>query len=279
MIPSEPIPADQIDEIDIAALWRLVWSSRYLLLLTSGLCGLVALYLALTATPIFRAEVVVAEVHDGGMGAAASLVNQLGGLASLAGVNLQGPGAEHEDQAVLQSRRLIEVFIKNQDLLPVLYRDAKKTPTLWMAVKQFRESVLTVREDKRTGLTTVAINWRDPVTAAQWANGIVALANELVRARALGDSSRNITYLNNQMALTNVVEVQRAMYSLIESETKALMFANARTEYAFRVVDPAVPPEIKISPKRALMVVVGTLLGLVVGLATIFLRRAMGGSR
>jgi uncharacterized protein involved in exopolysaccharide biosynthesis len=279
VIPSEPIPADQIDEIDIAALWRLVWSSRYLLLLTSGLCGLVALYLALTATPIFRAEVVVAEVHDGGMGAAASLVNQLGGLASLAGVNLQGPGAEHEDQAVLQSRRLIEVFIKNQDLLPVLYRDAKKTPTLWLAVKQFRESVLTVREDKRTGLTTVAINWRDPVTAAQWANGIVALANELVRARALGDSSRNITYLNNQMALTNVVEVQRAMYSLIESETKALMFANARTEYAFRVVDPAVPPEIKISPKRALMVVVGTLLGLVVGLATIFLRRAMGGSR
>jgi uncharacterized protein involved in exopolysaccharide biosynthesis len=274
MIASEPIPADRKDEIDIVALWRVAWSSKYLLMLTSGLCGLVAAYFAFTATPIFRAEAVVVEVHDGGMSAASSLANQFGGLASLAGINLPGNGPEREAQAVLQSRRLTEEFIKSHDLLSVLLRDAKKPPTLWMAVKNFREGVLTIREDKRTGLTTVAVEWKDPAIAARWANEFVALANELIRARAKDDSTRNIAYLNKQVAQTNVVELQRVMYNIIESETKTMMLANARVEYAFRIVDPAVPPELKIRPKRLVMVVIGTLIGLVIGLMVVFFRRA-----
>jgi uncharacterized protein involved in exopolysaccharide biosynthesis len=275
--PSEQISIGHDDEIDVIALCRVVWGYKYLLLLTSGLGGLVAVYLALTATPIYRAEVVVTAVHDGGMSAAASLANQLGGLASLAGVNLAaGGGADREAEAVLMSRHLVEEFIKSQGLLSELSPKSKKPPTLWSGVKRFREGVLTIREEKLTGLTTVAIDWTDPVTAARWANGFVALANELIRARALDDSRRNIAYLNGQIAHTNVVEVQTVMYSLIEAETKTLMLANARAEYAFTVVDPAVPPEIRISPRRTLMVMLGTAVGLFIGLIAVFLLRMFG---
>jgi hypothetical protein len=97
-------------------------------------------------------------------------------------------------------------------------------------------------------LTVVAIDWTDPATAAQWANGFVALANELLRTRALVESKRNIAYLNDQISKTDVVELRRVLYGLIESETKTLMLANGRPEYAFRVVDPAVPPELKTRP-------------------------------
>jgi uncharacterized protein involved in exopolysaccharide biosynthesis len=55
------------------------------------------------------------------------------------------------------------------------------------------------------------------------------------------------------------------MYNLIEAETKELMLANGKAEYAFTIVDPAVPPEIRISPKRTLMVLVGTSIGLLLG--------------
>jgi uncharacterized protein involved in exopolysaccharide biosynthesis len=280
VIPSEQISNDLDDEIDLIALCRVVWGYKYLILLTSGVCGLVAVYLALTATPIYRAEAVVTEVHDGGMSAAASLANQLGGLASLAGVNLAaGGGADREAQAVLMSRHLAEEFIKSQGLLSELFPKSKKPPTLWLAVQRFREGVLTIREDKRTGMTTVAVDWTDPVTAARWANGFVALANELIRARALDDSRRNIAYLNGQIARTNVVEVQRVMYNLIESETKTLMLANARAEYAFTVVDPAVPPEVRISPRRTVMVMVGIFVGLFIGLTIVFLHRVLAKSR
>jgi LPS O-antigen subunit length determinant protein (WzzB/FepE family) len=39
------------------------------------------------------------------------------------------------------------------------------------------------------------------------------------------------------------------------------MLAKVRQEYAFKTIDPAVVPEVKSEPKRALICVLGTLLG------------------
>jgi len=71
----------------------------------------------------------------------------------------------------------------------------------------------------------VSIDNGDAVTAARWANGYVALANELVRSRALDDAKRNVAYLNEQIARTNEVELRRIMYNLVEDQTKTLMLA------------------------------------------------------
>ena len=127
------------------------------------------------------------------MGGAGSLSGQLGGLASiasLAGVNLDSAGsAEREAKAILESHRMDEEFIKQNNLVGVLLAKSKE-PTLWLAVKAFREGVLTIKEDKRTGLTTLAVDWKDPAVAAQWANGFVALANE--RNRVIAQSTKLI---------------------------------------------------------------------------------------
>ncbi len=64
--------------------------------------------------------------------------------------------------------------------------------------------------------------------------------------------------------------MQRVMYSLIENETQTLMLANARAEYAFRVVDPAVAPEVRSSPNRTLIVLSGGVLGLFIGTVLAF---------
>ncbi|MBV9726538.1 MAG: hypothetical protein JO299_15365, partial [Gammaproteobacteria bacterium] len=122
--------------------------------------------------------------------------------------------------------------------------------------------ILNIRKDIRRGTTTVSVEWTDPAVAARWANGYVALANEVVRNRALDESTRNIAYLTNQLARTTDVELRKGMYNLIESETKNLMVANGRTEYAFEVVDPAVTPERKVWPHRILMTAMGLMAGL-----------------
>ncbi len=111
----------------------------------------------------------------------------------------------------------------------------------------------------------MAIQWREPSEAARWANSYVALANEIVRTRALDDSSRNIRYLKEQIPKTDVVEIQRAMYGLMENEAKVNMLANTRKEYAFRVIDPAVSPEERIWPRRTLIVITGGALGGILG--------------
>jgi uncharacterized protein involved in exopolysaccharide biosynthesis len=263
------VSIDDDDEIDFAAVARVLWGHKVVIALACVLCGLVAAGLAFSATPIYRAEVVVTEVHDRGMSGTSPLANQLGGLASLAGVNLTAnSGKSQEAAAVLESRHLIEEFIKRSDLVPVLSQNAKRPLTVWRAVKQFKGDVLAIRRDLRRGVTTVAVEWTDPVTSARWANGFVALANELIRSRALAESNRNIVYLNDQIAHTNVIELRKVMYDIIESETKSLMLANGRVEYAFEVVDPAVPPEVSVRPHRALMILVGVALGLLIGAMT-----------
>jgi len=124
-------------------------------------------------------------------------------------------------------------------------------------VERFRKSVVALIDDKIKGTTTITMDWRDPAVAARWANDFVGLANELLRGRAIDESTRNLEFLNQQLAQTNVVEIQQAIYRLIEGETKSLMLAHGRVEYAFTIVDPAVPPEVRVSPRRALMVISG----------------------
>ncbi len=263
---------------DLVALGRMLWAYRMLIVLAGGVGGLVAVVVALTATPLYRAEVVVSPVRSAGPGSAASsLASQLGGLA---GLNLtQTNGEVQIAEAVLESHRLVEEFIKRNRLLTQLGANSHSPPTLRSAIKSFEDGVLTIRNDTLKGITIVSIEWSDPVTAARWANGFVALANELIRTRALADSQRNIDYLNEQIARTNSLELRQVMYDIIENETKSLMLANGRVEYAFRVIDPAFAPETRIRPRRTLMVVAGSVLGLFFGAAAAFIYQWIGWRR
>jgi uncharacterized protein involved in exopolysaccharide biosynthesis len=243
---------------------RLLRIYKLLILSVTAVCVLVAVVYALTATPYFRAETIVTAVRPDTGGGAASLASDLAGAM---GVNLlQSNGDVETANAVLTSRHLIEEFIKRNNLLPALTPAGKRQPTLWFAVKRIRDEIVTIKNDSKKGVTIVTVEWTDPVTAARWSNAFVAIANELIRTRALDESRRNISYLNGQLAQTNDVDIRRAIYFLVESETKKAMMANGKVEYAFQVVDPAVAPELKARPKRTLITVVGGLLGLLIGL-------------
>lgn len=269
MQASPPAPI-QGDTIDVIALCRLLWAHKLLIGSVAAMFAAGAVILALTATPIYRADTVVAPALESnlGGGASAALGGRLGGLASLAGIDFgrSGPGIQHA-QAVLQSRRLVEEYIRRNDLVGDLLPPGPDQ-TLWRAVQTFRESVVSMDRDDADGTTTVAVEWTDPAVAAAWANGLVSLANELVRAKAIADAQRNVDYLRKQAEATNVLEMQRVMYELIQAETKTLMLANARADYAFTVVDPAVVPEKRVRPNRRLIVATALALGVI--LASLF---------
>lgn len=253
-----------------------------LLIGTVALFGAIAFgWLAFTTKPYFRAEISITDVRDRGMANVSSLASQLGGLASLAGVNIQpgGNAANQAAAAVLDSNHLAGEFIRRNGLIPLLLPESSRPRTLWLAVKKFKEGVLTIRRDRLKGLTTVIMQWDDATTAARWANAYVALANELLRNRAIDESSRNIAYLNQQMSRTDSVDLRKVMYSIIENETKTLMVANGRPDYSFEVIDPAVPPEIKAGPHRLLICLVGAVLGFAAGGMLAFVRDRFGNWR
>jgi uncharacterized protein involved in exopolysaccharide biosynthesis len=267
-----PVVVAEEGGFGLMSLIRLIWRYKILVAGLSLLFGVIAAVVGLVSKEIFRAEVIVTEADHEGLGGPGSLMGQIGGLASLAGVEIGEGSRNREAKALLRSRRLAEEFIRRYDLLPVLipHPTPDKPATVWHGVRRFKARMLNVREDTRTQMITITISAGNAKDAARYANGYIALANELMRTRAIDEATRNVKYLEAQIEKTSVVEIQRLMYKLVENETKTLMLANARPEYAFTTVDPAVPPEERSSPQRTLMVLFGLVLGFVIGVGAAF---------
>jgi len=221
-------------------------------------------------------------------GGLSALASQYSGLASLAGINLGGMGGKKEEAiAVLQSELLTERYIRDNDLLPVLFSklwdpttqkwttsDPKKTPTLWKANGYFKK-IRGIVDDKKSGTVILTITWKDPKQAAKWANDLVRITNSYLREKAIQEAQRNIAYLNEQAAKTNVIEAQKSIYSLLETEINKEMLARGREEYALKVLDPAFVPEKPSSAGPVLLALLGFGLGCTVSVLLVFGKRAL----
>ena len=87
------------------------------------------------------------------------------------------------------------------------------------------------------------------------------------------EATKSIEYLKQQVANTSLAELQAMFFELIQSQTETVMLAEVRPEYVFKTIDPAVAPEEKSGPNRALICIVGTLLGIVIGSILVLFRR------
>ncbi|MDH5300487.1 MAG: Wzz/FepE/Etk N-terminal domain-containing protein [Gammaproteobacteria bacterium] len=269
------------DEINLLDYWRVLVEYKKLIVLLTVLATALALTVALLMTPVYRAEVMVMPADDKTGGGLSALAGQFGGLASLAGIELGGGGGQTAAaMATLNSRAFTEMFINEHKLMPVLFAqqwDAQNkhwlveadAPTAWDAFKVF-DGIRTISEDKKSGMITLSVEWTDPALAAAWANQLIERINAHQQAKAITEAKESIAYLRQELEQTGVVEMRQSIFNLIEAQTKQIMLANVREDYAFKVIDPAVVPEEKIKPKRALIVVLGFMVGLMLGVFTAF---------
>ena len=86
------------------------------------------------------------------------------------------------------------------------------------------------------------------------------------------EAEKSIEYLKQQVANTSLADLQAMFFELIQSQTETVMLAEVRPEYVFKTIDPAVVPEEKSKPSRALICVLGTLLGGIFGVMTVLVR-------
>jgi uncharacterized protein involved in exopolysaccharide biosynthesis len=242
----------------------------YLLMAFSG--GVAGIAVSYLSTPVFRADAILVP-SDEILGLNQnSIAGSLGGLASLVGLGGVG-NKESEALAILKSRALTSAYIEANDLLPVIFYDRwdseahkwksdKKgqVPTLEDGYTAFDKSIRLVAENRKTGLVTVFVTWRDPKLAKQWVDGLVNSANELLRRQAIERSTVNLEYLQKVLDKTTVVTMRDTISKLVETELKKQMLALGNKDYAFRFVDPAVIPEHKYAPKRSIFALFGAFL-------------------
>ena len=236
----------------------------------------------------YRASIMVSPVintpgSNGGGNGISSMVSQFSSITSLAGLSMGADTRKSEAVALLQSETITEDYIRNNNLLPVLYprlwdprgkhwrsSDQSDIPTVWKATQRFKRHIANVTTDTKTGLVTLTITWYDAQQAAQWANDLVKMTNDYVRGNAIVEADRNVAYLNTEAARTDVVGVKQAIYSLLQSEISKGMLARGSQEYALKVIDHAVAPEEPYMPQPIMWTLIGLGSGLLISIISAF---------
>jgi uncharacterized protein involved in exopolysaccharide biosynthesis len=270
------------DEIDLRELFGVLWGNKIKIIGITAVFSVVSVIYALSVPNQYKASALLAPAQQQSGGLSGAL-GQLGGLASLAGVSIGGGESSEAQvaQEIMKSWSFIEGFIADNDLAAEVYAVKTKTwlvkndnigrlgpPTSWQLFKKFSE-MLAVSEDKKSGLISISIEYYSPQIAKQWLDLYISSINKHMQARQVVKVSNNIEYLEAQIEKTSITEMQEVFYTIIEEQIKSQMLAEASPDYAFVAVSPSMVPEEKSQPKRALICILGTLLGGILSVLTV----------
>lgn len=271
---------------------NILWSRKYILMLIPGSVGILTVLISLQLPNVYKSEALVAPAETNSAGGLASLAQQFGGIASLAGISL--PSGEQNKTALaietVKSRAFINEFInkyhlkapliagigwdrgddkvifdtddydpKNDTWIREVSPDMSQIPTDWEAFEAFGD-IFHIDQNKETGFITISIEFYSPAESERWLRLLINDINNYMRAKDITVASNSISFLEKQLELTAVAEMRKIFYQLIEEQTKNKMLASAREEYVFVVVDPGVVPEEKVKPKRAIICIIAFLL-------------------
>ena len=283
-------------EIDLRDLFAVLWAGKIKILAITTIFAIASVFYALSVPNQYKATALLAPAQYESAGLSGSL-GQLGGLASLAGVNLNsgGRGETQMAKSIMVSWNFIEGFIKSNNLADELVAvegwnqesnelqinkkvyDVKNQrwlvdkPTSWSLFKSF-SSRLNVSEAGNSGFLSISIEHYSPYLAKQLLDLYISAINKHMQELQVIKVNNNINYMQEQIKRTSIAEMQEVFYTIIEEQIKNKMLAEASPDYAFVAVNASMLPEEKSQPKRAIICIAITLFG---GILSVFLVLAM----
>jgi uncharacterized protein involved in exopolysaccharide biosynthesis len=295
--------ASQSEDLSLYGLFSLFLKNW----LTLSICGfsvaIIALVWAIQQPNIYKAETVLMPVTSdkGGLG---SLAGNLGGLASMAGIGLPDSGNDNTKLAMqlVQSRAFIGEFIEENNILvplmaaegwnlesdTLIYNEKlydtssdtwlrqvkaplKPKPSLLEAHEAFMK-ILDVEEKPKAKFVKISLEFYSPKIAADWLGKLVTKLNNKIREMDIEEADKSILYLEKLTEESHISGLQAVFSSLLEEQIKSKMLAKVRHDYVFKVVDPAIAPDKKAKPQRALIIIIAGFLGGVLGLVIVLYR-------
>ncbi|MDW1996608.1 Wzz/FepE/Etk N-terminal domain-containing protein [Vibrio sp. 299] len=295
------------DEMELREIFKAIWKGKWVIIVTTVIFAIGSVSYALSLPNVYKADATLAPAETSSGSSLSKMAGQFGGIAALAGVNLSSNSVSQTDLAVevMKSRHFVESFIERHSIMvslmavkdwdlaknqliydediynpstgtwlrkPQGLRGAKPSPQ--EAFEVFNKEVLSITEDKDSGLYKISIRHYSPYVAKEWVDWLIQDINNVMRDRAVAEASKNLTFLKKQLSKTAITDMQSTFYKLIEEQTKSLMLAEAQEEYIFKVIDPSITPEIKSSPNRPLICILSVFLGGMLGVSIVIIRFA-----
>ncbi|MFL2707184.1 MAG: hypothetical protein ACJ0HC_04745 [Gammaproteobacteria bacterium] len=138
-------------------------------------------------------------------------------------------------------------------------------PSLLEAKEKFHSDHLAFAVDIETNFLSIEITHASPFIAQEWLTRVYKLVDEYIQIRDVQDLKETITYIDNQIEQSNSNQVRRALSNILESQMKTLMLSEVSSGYVIKVLDSPSFPELKSGPGRAIICIVLTFLGSLLG--------------
>ncbi|MBI5442501.1 MAG: hypothetical protein HY900_14960 [Deltaproteobacteria bacterium] len=275
---------EEITLLDLLAVllkrWKLI---TLLALLGTG----AAVYYALTAPPVFRAQALIAPpVREQASGASAALA-AFGGvgaeIAGSMGINLGGADANRLE-TLLESHRLMERVIVRHDLLHVLFAqawdagakkwkvaDAALIPTVWDAERALRKKVFNVDNDAKAGILRVSAEYIEPSTAKAIVQYFLQELAVVVQEDRVKKLSTDRRFLEEQLRRASDPVILAKLQALLSDSVEKAMMAQNLDNLAYDLIDPPAVSDKKVKPRPVLIVAAGLTVSLMFGIFCAFL--------
>jgi uncharacterized protein involved in exopolysaccharide biosynthesis len=249
----------------LKALARRWW---FIALVTAaGTAG--AVVYALKATPIYRAQAVIAPApKERGSGASAALA-AFGGIGAEIASNLGiagGAADANRLEALLKSRRLAFRVITKYSLLPVLFderwdpaagrwkvEDPKDVPNLWDAEVRLQK-IFDVRNDTKSGLIRLSFDATQAQAAARILGWILEELALVVQGDELKKIQVNRRFVEEQLRKASDPFIVAKLQSLLSEQVEKAMMAQNADRLAYDLIDPPAASDLRVAPKRAAIV-------------------------
>jgi capsular polysaccharide biosynthesis protein len=294
------------DEIDMRELFNVIWEGKKLIILITSIVAISAVVFSLMLTNFYRSEsvLVARQAQD------SSALSQFSGLASLAGVGLPSAAGDSvtEVMEMIKSREFVKHLMTFEDVLPSmmaaknfdsasqeLYFDPKiynaktKTwtrepsnnkgskPSYIETHKVYLSDILSISQDKRTGLISIMVEHISPIFAKDLLALIIKEANTLRREKDITTSSKALSFLKVELSRTPLTEIKESINQLIKNQLETGMMAKIHEEYSLVIIEPPFIPERKSKPNRAMICVIATMFGGILSLIIVLVRHYLLG--
>ena len=282
------------DDIDISVLIRALLDGKWVIASLTGIASVLVVWYSLSLPNIYTGKALLVAVSA--QDSVSSSVQELSGLASLAGISISD--SSDTSAVALEKINTLSFFeekILPQISLPNLFAVKSWDPksntiiydteiydasnNIWVREVELPktpepssqeshrsfEDHLSVYQDPKTSFISISIDHQSPFIAKKWADLVVNEINSYFREKDRLEANFAVNYLNNEIYNTRLSEVKEVIAAVLAQQIQQLTLIEANINYVFDYIDPPVVMEKKSSPRRAMICIIGALLGGFIG--------------
>jgi uncharacterized protein involved in exopolysaccharide biosynthesis len=294
------------DEIDLRELWQTILKGKKLIVIVTFIITTLSVGYALKQPNVYSSEAMLIPTESASNG-----LGSLGGLAAMAGVSL-GSASMTPDiafQSMLDNYQFMKEFVVKNKILDHynqedfdknyvfalgfsgiydLFKSDKKKDDkeidvdalTYNMIKQVQKS-FSISSDKKTSLISISYSDMDRTYPPKIINAFLEDSSKYLVENNLKNLNNSLKYFQEELSHADEIELRQNLSMLISKLLEKKIMTKSKQYYQCDILTLPYEPYIKdkTKPKRALIVVVAFVTGLILSIFLVFFLEFIRGSK